>query len=444
MILFQDVTKNIVEKTFRPSGSINLMRLTEEDYKEIPILQQVISLCGFLREEGSVKLTATGNLPLRIVSAMESIGVKDWYYEKYPNKLRKETDSMSVRIARLLTEFSGIARKRSNKLSLTKSGEKIILDNHKLLGAIIEAYVYKLCIGSFDGYGNFRIGQYGIGLTLMLVDRFGDEPRDSIFYADRYFDVFPYLCEGRSTANCYALRSFDRFMFYLGLVNVKEDRGSLLVESRKTITRTDLFKKLISIKSDICRMPYSLDAGVQVYQIKISLCSSDPLIWRRILIPSSVLLSDLHIVIQNCMGWQNYHLHQYIKEGNLYSENSGDDLWEEMDTIDYNGMKLSDLLHNESDSMIYEYDFGDGWKHNLIVERVLPLDEGVNYPICTAGEMHCPPEDCGGMHGYYDMLDVLKDPHHEDYNGYITWLQDPFDPAAFDIDRVNARISGNL
>ncbi|MFA6336180.1 MAG: plasmid pRiA4b ORF-3 family protein [Bacteroidales bacterium] len=444
MILFPDVTKNIVEKTFRPGGAVNLMRLTEEDYKKIPVLQQVICLCGFLRDEGPVKLTATGNLPLRIVSAMESLGVKDWYYERYPNKLRKETDSMSVRIARALTEFSGIARKRSNSLSLTKNGEKIIRDNHLMLMAIIEAYVYKLCIGSFDGYEDFRIGQYGIGLSLILVDRFGDEPRDSIFYADHYFDVFPYLCKGRSSANCYSVRSFERFMLYLGLVNVKENRGSLWSETTNTITRTDLFKKLISVKSDLFRMHYSLDAGVKVYQLKISLCNSEPLIWRRILVPSSVLLSDLHIVIQNCMGWQNYHLHQYIKDGNLYSENTGDDLWKEMNTTDYAGMKLSDLLHGESDSIIYEYDFGDGWKHNLVVERVLPLDEGVNYPVCTGGEMHCPPEDCGGIPGYYNMLEVLKNPHHEEYEGYIMWLNGPFDPAAFDIDRVNAVFSGDF
>lgn len=452
MILFPNATKNLVEKTFRPGGAVNLMRVSEEVYKEIPILQQVICLCGFLREEGPVKLTATGNLPLRIVKAMESVGVKDWYYEKYPNKLRKETDSTSVRIARILTVYSGIARKSNNSLCLTKNGEKIIRDNHSLLGAIVEAYVYKFCIGSFDGYEDDRIGQHGLGLSLLLVDRFGDEPREALFYADRYFDIFPFLCEGISSANSYSLRSFGRFMLYLGLVNVKENGGLLWQEYRNTITRSDIFKKIISINSDILRIHFSLDEGVNVYQLKIVLCDSDPLIWRRILIPCSVLLSDLHIVIQNCMGWQNYHLHQFIKDGKFYSDNAGDDLWDEMNTIDYTGMKLSDLLHGESDSMIYEYDFGDGWRHNLTVESVFPLDkgegvdyngakyEGANYPVCTGGEMHCPPEDCGGLHGYYEMLEVLKDPSHEEYNDYITWLNGPFDPAAFDKDKVNASL----
>ncbi len=176
----------------------------------------------------------------------------------------------------------------------------------------------------------------------------------------------------------------------------------------------------------------------QVFQIQIALKGFKPKIWRRLLVPSDLLLSDFHLIIQTSMGWTNSHLHQFIKNETFYTVRmQDDDMWDEMDNVDYSKMKISDLLKNEKDRIIYEYDFGDGWEHELILEKVLPIDDKMNYPVCLKGAMNCPPEDCGGVWGYADMLEVLKQPDHKEYESYMEWLGDEFDPEYFDKEKVN-------
>ncbi len=177
-----------------------------------------------------------------------------------------------------------------------------------------------------------------------------------------------------------------------------------------------------------------------IYQIQIALTGFRPKIWRRVLVPSDLLLSDFHKVIQTTMGWTNSHLHQFIKNRIFYTvKYPGDLTWEEMNQIDYRKKKLriSDLLKAEKEKIIYEYDFGDGWNHDIILEKILADDDKANYPVCLSGKMNCPPEDCGGVWGYADMLEILKQPDHEEYDSYIEWLGGEFDPEYFNIDEVN-------
>jgi hypothetical protein len=176
----------------------------------------------------------------------------------------------------------------------------------------------------------------------------------------------------------------------------------------------------------------------EIFQIQIALKGFNPKIWRRILIPSDTLLSKFHLIIQITMGWTNSHLHQFIKNRTFYTVRMrGDDLWGEMNNVDYKKMKISDLLKTEKEKIVYEYDFGDSWEHDIILEKILPRDPTLKYPICLTGKMNCPPEDCGGIWGYSDMLEVLKDPEHEEYESYIEWLGDEFDPEYFDKNKIN-------
>ncbi|HEW91988.1 MAG TPA: plasmid pRiA4b ORF-3 family protein [Thermotogaceae bacterium] len=176
----------------------------------------------------------------------------------------------------------------------------------------------------------------------------------------------------------------------------------------------------------------------KIYQVQIALKGFKPKIWRRLLIHSDLLLSDFHKIIQTSMGWTNSHLHQFIKNRTFYTvKMQDDDLWGEMDNVDYRNMKVSDLLKKEKDEVVYEYDFGDGWEHNIILEKILPLDTNTKHPICLTGKMNCPPEDCGGIWGYSNMLEILKDPDHEEYESYIEWLGEKFDPEDFNKDEVN-------
>jgi hypothetical protein len=139
------------------------------------------------------------------------------------------------------------------------------------------------------------------------------------------------------------------------------------------------------------------------------------------------------------MGWENCHLHQFIKNRTFYAPKMvGDDLWGDMDNVDYKGIILSDLLKNEKDKIVYEYDFGDGWEHDIILEKILPVESTQAYPFCLDGKMACPPEDCGGVWGYESMLQAIQDPKHEEHEEILDWLGDDFDPKYFDAAEVNA------
>src|SRR4030043_738672 len=136
---------------------------------------------------------------------------------------------------------------------------------------------------------------------------------------------------------------------------------------------------------------------MKTYQIKISLNRSIPIIWRRLLIPSDLLLPDFHTIIQISMGWENDHLYQFAKGRTFYSPEDG--ISDGANNKDFEEIKISDLLKKEKDKILYEYDFGDSWRHDIILEKILPPDEKLNNPICTDGKMACPPEDCGGSWG---------------------------------------------
>jgi hypothetical protein len=119
-------------------------------------------------------------------------------------------------------------------------------------------------------------------------------------------------------------------------------------------------------------------------------------------------------------------LHQFIKDETFYLERMpDDDYWEEMNNVDYKGLKLNELLRFVKNTLFYEYDFGDGWTHEILLEKFLKPDSAVKYPVCTDGAMKCPPEDVGGMGGYKR----------------ITWLGGNFDPGEFDISSVNKQLA---
>jgi len=177
-----------------------------------------------------------------------------------------------------------------------------------------------------------------------------------------------------------------------------------------------------------------------IYQIYVKLQDMEPAIWRRILVPSDIELVELHKVLQVVMGWSNSHLHQFLLKGKYYSPRTdGDeDFWDESMNVDYQGIKLENLLKKPLDVLEYEYDYGDSWMHNLVFERVLPKDDKILYPRCLDGERHCPAEDCGGAPGYMELLKILKKPKSAAYKEWIEWLGNDFDPEQFNFAQVNA------
>lgn len=169
------------------------------------------------------------------------------------------------------------------------------------------------------------------------------------------------------------------------------------------------------------------------YQLKVSLKNIKPLIWRRFLVAPDIKLPDLHKVIQTVMGWTNSHLHQFVIDGKFYSEPVDDPM---IVVVDYRKIKLNQVLFEEKQSIIYEYDFGDGWEHKVVLEKILH-DHILKHPVCLAGKRNCPPEDCGGPFGYEDLLAIISDPENEEYEEMMEWVGDGFDPDFFEMGVVN-------
>ena len=175
-------------------------------------------------------------------------------------------------------------------------------------------------------------------------------------------------------------------------------------------------------------------AGANIYQIKITLRDSKPPIWRRLLVADDTKLSELHTIIQEAMPWWDYHLHQFEVDGVYYSTPHPEDY---RPVVDERKTNLSDVAGFEGAKFFYEYDFGDGWEHMIEVEKILPPDPGQPLPVCIKGKRACPPEDVGGIWGYYMFLEAIQDPDHPEHEDYLEWVGGEFDPEAFDLDEAN-------
>ena len=170
-----------------------------------------------------------------------------------------------------------------------------------------------------------------------------------------------------------------------------------------------------------------------VYQLKITLDSIDPPIWRRIQVEDCTL-ADLHAVIQILMGWCNSHLHMFAVGGKQYSdpEMSGDQYY-----TSTHSESLAHLVDRGHMTFRYVYDFGDSWEHTIEVEEVLPPEPKVKYPRCVEGKRACPPEDCGGPWGYPEFVAAIHNPKHEEHEEMLEWVGGKFDPEKFSAAAVN-------
>jgi len=255
--------EHILYDTFGDMSPIQLQHLTENEYNTIPMLSQIKYLVNLIAEAGELKLTAKGFLPTQIVSDIYNQGfIKDKYIETGFIKLFKETDFSAISLTRMLPVMAGIVKKRKNHLSLTKSGEKTITDNYKLLRLILETMGHKFNWAYFDLYGSDKIGQLGYGFSLILLHKYGDEKRVDGFYADKYFTAFPGLLAPlppgiykNEFAGCYALRTFERFLNYFGVIEYKRNR----MESETMVQKTPLFDKLIKL------LPHKATASTAIF-----------------------------------------------------------------------------------------------------------------------------------------------------------------------------------
>lgn len=166
----------------------------------------------------------------------------------------------------------------------------------------------------------------------------------------------------------------------------------------------------------------------EMFQFKISLNYSDPLIWRCVLVPVTFTFDNLHQTIQALFSWEESHMHEFNAGKAFRGEKiSG-------------RTPLTSYFEKAKQKANYTYDFGDSWEHDIVFEKLDEPAEATLHPICITGENNAPPEDCGGIPGYYSMLEAIKNKSHPDHENLKEWLGEDFDPALFDMVAINARL----
>jgi Plasmid pRiA4b ORF-3-like protein len=177
----------------------------------------------------------------------------------------------------------------------------------------------------------------------------------------------------------------------------------------------------------------------EVYQIKVTLRGSEPLIWRRIQVKSDTSLAKFHKILQRVMGWEDAHLHRFVIEGEYYGTPEEDERGSRA-TRDERKYSLHAVVPPEGSHFVYDYDFGDNWQHVLALEKTLAPRAGVVYPMCVAGACACPPEDVGGIGRYHNFLEALANPTHPEHDEFKDWIGGVFDPEAFDLTAINRKL----
>ena len=173
-----------------------------------------------------------------------------------------------------------------------------------------------------------------------------------------------------------------------------------------------------------------------VVRLRIALHEVRPIVWRRLLVPGNVRLSKLHDMLQVAMGWSDSHLHVFIVGDATYGSRDEDAPPEELDETSVTVVKAI----GDERRFVYEYDFGDGWEHEVVVEEITSSPVGLKFAVCLDGKNACPLEDCGGPGGYADLLAALADPTHAEHRALLEWAGGPIDAEAFDLSETNAML----
>jgi hypothetical protein len=185
----------------------------------------------------------------------------------------------------------------------------------------------------------------------------------------------------------------------------------------------------------------TVEKAQEIYQIKVTLLGTDPAIWRRVLVPADLTLEQLHDVLQLAMGWEDCHMHEFrIGQQRFGKPDPMEQAFGGSRTASERNARLFNVLGRAGTKAVYIYDFGDSWEHQIVVEKRQAPEPGRAYPECLGGERHGPPEDCGGIPGFYNLLESIRDPKHERHEELLEWLDD-FDPEAFSTDEVNRRFA---
>jgi hypothetical protein len=418
--------------------------MSEDDLAAIaasaPALQQVTALTRWVGE--GRKLTQTGQLT--VADARHLVGLLDTGDEIDPVigervfRTRSSADLPVLAIVVAWAKAAGLVRVVHGRLVPVKKNQRLIDRPAQLWNIMFAAFDQlgpAICpAGWFQSLLGDNFADGIAALCGGIADGGGAAPTAAV--QEKVWSALSarYYLDDATTEQLARLRKstdHDVRRAVAGLVTL----GALAEEAAAGMLR------LTPLAEWALRSRYSAVApGDQLARLKVTLLDTDPPVWRRLLVPATIRLDRLDRVIQAAMGWTNSHLHMFIHSSGRYGVPDLDfPLQDERRTT------LSDLVAREGETVRYEYDFGDGWEHEIVLEQLLAAEPGGRYPSCAAGARACPPEDCGGVHGYADLIDTLADPTHPEHQHLMEWLGiekgNDFDPAHFDTADANRRLN---
>jgi hypothetical protein len=386
------------------------------------------------------KLTQTGRITLADARALvESLGTDDVIDPTIGDRVYRTTSSHELLHLTLVVEWAKAARlvrKTGNRLVLVKKNQALLDDPPTLWFTLFTTFEQLGEAFLPTGFGESLLSREfvtGIRAVLTSLYRTDSAVTTARLCATAWEVVTAPYDLGQAT-------EFQRT--HLHAANDRDTKRALDVLRRLgAVTIENDVVELTGLgRSGMRRLLGDPEPGDPVYQVKITLRGTA--VWRRVLVPAAVRLDRLHTVVQATMGWQDAHLHVFVDDQTYYGVPDP-----ELGFHDEHATRLNELVA-PGGHLVYDYDFGDSWEHEILVEEATVAAPDARYPCCVAGESACPPEDVGGVPGYARLIDILADPGHEEHQDVLGWLgldsRDQFDPARFDPDEANQRLADRL
>lgn len=231
-----------------------------------------------------------------------------------------------------------------------------------------------------------------------------------------------------------------RAFAFLGLANMAPEEIERLLESQPDVA--DAAAELVAEVNAAGREQRNKRGDSRVCTIKVSIRHVKPPIWRRIEVEEETYLDELHDIIQIAMGWDDKHLHMFRTRDANYSIPyvDSDDVDSDDDDLDERDVTIGDLIADDVRKFVYEYDFGDEWEHEIVIEKVEDASPGARLPRCVKGKRACPVEDSGGPYGYMQLLEALANRRHRGHKDAVEWIGS-YDAERFDLDEINAALA---
>jgi len=426
-----------------------------------------------------------GHLELRFVARMLDelqFGAEAREWLRYVSRRPHEADVRPLHVLRVVLQLAGLIKKRTGHFSLTQRGRRLLSPDGAagLYEALFRTYFGKFNIFYVGGGREDRQLQRRIVLALWTIRRFAEHPVDGA----RIARLMPRDGVVWSPRDGYVERSPEAFEYAVrrvlleplrgfGLLRGGERVGDWASRERAPWHVTPLFDTVISFDLEEAAVSIpdgrpgrrhlrlvpdaaegapggeaatgaeadaaeavAADPSPGVAQLLVTLRHVDPPVWRRLVVPADSTFDQLHRYINTAVGWLDYHLHEFEVGRRRIAASDAD--WEgEWPREDEMQVTLQDALADRVRTFLYRYDFGDAWEHDVVVERVAPADPEVFYPYCIEAAGACPPEDCGGPHGYLELLRASAAPDDPDNAELLEWLEEPLDPGRVDLDGID-------